>query len=344
MEIPKFEATPVFKNKLKTILKSFEDTELGGYVPTEGSGVTIATGFDIGQHSEAEIKNLGLSPALIAKLSPYTNNKNKTNAKNLQVTAEEAEAIDQAVLKSKLAGFERDFRAKHGGRIDTLDENTQLALASSYFNLGQKMFKSGPNPGMNKALALGDKNAILQQISNYHGKAPGQPVSRRVVEAAIGAGDVNITPESLIGMRDVISKDSTLRRQLTADFNKNRTQLQPTSEDQTDPSYQPTQRFEQIAPLNRVIPGGLDPSDISGIKSLQKMVGAKQDGDWGPNSQMAYDNMLAQRNQFAQVDPRRVDAVPDYEQMARVMPQETQYATMEDLLADRDLMGRSLFT
>ena len=145
-------------------------------------------------------------------------------------------------------------------------------------------------------------------------------------------------------MRDVISKDSTLRRQLTADFNKNRTQLQPTSGDQTDPSYQPTQRFEQITPLNRVIPGGLDPSDISGIKSLQKMIGAKQDGDWGPNSQMAYDNMLARRNQFAQVDPRRVDAVPDYEQMARVMPQETQYATMEDLLADRDLMGRSLFT
>ena len=114
---------------------------------------------------------------------------------------------------------------------------------------------------------------------------------------------------------------------------------------ETEPSdpYQLPSPYERPMEFTSAIPGGLDPSDISGIKSLQKMVGAKQDGAWGPNSQAAYDNMLARRNQFAQVDPRRVDAVPDYEQMARVMPQETQYASMEDLLADRDLMGRSSF-
>jgi lysozyme family protein len=49
------------------------------------------------------------------------------------------------------------------------------------------------------------------------------------------------------------------------------------------------------------------------------------------------------RMQFAQQDPRRVDLA---QQMAKApqAPQETQYASMEDLLADRDLMGRSLFT
>jgi hypothetical protein len=50
---------------------------------------------------------------------------------------------------------------------------------------------------------------------------------------------------------------------------------------------------------------------------------------------------LERRMQFAQVDPRRVDLA---QQMAKApqAPQETQYASMEDLLADRDLMGRSL--
>ena len=48
-----------------------------------------------------------------------------------------------------------------------------------------------------------------------------------------------------------------------------------------------------------------------------------------------------QRMKFAQQDPRRVDLT---QQMAKApqAPQETQYASMEDLLMDRDLLGRSL--
>ena len=40
----------------------------------------------------------------------------------------------------------------------------------------------------------------------------------------------------------------------------------------------------------RTIPMGVRPDDESGIKTLQKMVGAKTDGKWGPNSQAKYDN------------------------------------------------------
>ena len=40
----------------------------------------------------------------------------------------------------------------------------------------------------------------------------------------------------------------------------------------------------------RTIPMGVRPDDESGIKTLQKMVGAKADGKWGPNSQAKYDN------------------------------------------------------
>ena len=51
-----------------------------GYVQAAGvskSGVTIATGFDLGQRNEADLKKLGLSVALVNKLKPYLGKKSK---------------------------------------------------------------------------------------------------------------------------------------------------------------------------------------------------------------------------------------------------------------------------
>jgi len=96
------------------------------------------------------------------------------------------------------------------------------------------------------------------------------------------------------------------------------------------------------------------------IKRAQKALGVKVDGYWGDKSKKAWketnelfapepDNANPyqmpspneQRMKFAQQDPRRVDLA---QQMAKApqAPQETQYASMEDLLMDRDLLGRSL--
>src|SRR5665213_2604813 len=50
---------------------------LHGYVPQRdgqaigASGVTIASGFDLGQHDADELSNLNLSDDLIQKLTPY---------------------------------------------------------------------------------------------------------------------------------------------------------------------------------------------------------------------------------------------------------------------------------
>ena len=45
-----------------------------GYVPMSSkssSGVTVATGFDLGARSEADLNRLGLTAGLVAKLKPY---------------------------------------------------------------------------------------------------------------------------------------------------------------------------------------------------------------------------------------------------------------------------------
>ena len=56
-------------------------SKTNGYVPAaevSKSGVTIATGFDLGQRDENDLKTLKLSTTLTAKLKPYLGLKGKS--------------------------------------------------------------------------------------------------------------------------------------------------------------------------------------------------------------------------------------------------------------------------
>jgi hypothetical protein len=78
-----------------------------GYVPdanTSQSGVTIATGFDLGQKNENDLNVLNLPLSLIDKLKPYLGKK-KTEAEEflktypLIIEDSYAQIIDKAVKK-----------------------------------------------------------------------------------------------------------------------------------------------------------------------------------------------------------------------------------------------------
>jgi hypothetical protein len=76
------------------------------------SGVTIATGFDIGQHSAAQISSLlHDSPGLVAKLVKFAGKRRLDACKalheagGLKVSKEEAAAIDAAVKADKMGKF-----------------------------------------------------------------------------------------------------------------------------------------------------------------------------------------------------------------------------------------------
>lgn len=85
-----------------------------GYVPMNAqgqvfgqSGVTIATGFDIGQHSNNDLNRLfGQHPGIIAALSPYVGLKRTRAVEALQaqpltITDAQAATIDRAVKTAK---------------------------------------------------------------------------------------------------------------------------------------------------------------------------------------------------------------------------------------------------
>jgi hypothetical protein len=90
-----------------------------GYVPAAAnsdSGVTIATGFDLGQRSEADLKGLGLSSGLIAKLKPYLGKRKKDAVdalKNapLTVTATEAQEVDKASFAAHISQLKLAYNA-----------------------------------------------------------------------------------------------------------------------------------------------------------------------------------------------------------------------------------------
>ncbi len=90
-----------------------------GYVPAENqskSGVTIATGFDLGERDEKDLKRLGFTPALINKLKPYLGMKSTdavsfVRKKPLLINKAEADAIDKAVKNSITALLVRKYNA-----------------------------------------------------------------------------------------------------------------------------------------------------------------------------------------------------------------------------------------
>jgi len=139
------------------MLEKFEKArDLDGYVPkienpTTGrietdpsSGITVATGFDLGQHNEAELKAMGLKPDIVKKLRPFLGLKGASavaeHQKNIgfQLTPSEALEIDKAVWGSKMKKLEGVFN-KHsskGRKFTDIPPAAQAAIGSLHYNIG----------------------------------------------------------------------------------------------------------------------------------------------------------------------------------------------------------------
>lgn len=119
-----------------------------GYVPDASgskSGVTIATGFDLGQRNESDLTTLGLSADLVTKLKPYLGKKGKDAAdyldKNpLSITEAQAAEIDKQVRAQKVPKLKEAYRTapenKTPVEFDDLPGQAQTVIASVSFQYG----------------------------------------------------------------------------------------------------------------------------------------------------------------------------------------------------------------
>jgi hypothetical protein len=140
--------------------------KLEGYVleKRDKSGVTIATGYDLGQHNDGDLQRYGVSRELRDKVSDYLGRRGIAARtilaeKPLTVTVLEADELDRAA-KLEIAGgvrrrYDKHVIGKNGIlRFDELPMEVQTVIASVAFQHGSDLPSKTPN--FWKAVILND--------------------------------------------------------------------------------------------------------------------------------------------------------------------------------------------
>lgn len=180
-----------------TVLGRFEGKGITrGYVPSRNgepigaSGVTIATGLDLGQQTRASLEAMGIPSALINRFSPYLGAQKKEAqyilAKYpLTLTREEVETVDAAVHTKYI-----DETAELFGRdaFAAAPKEVQAVATSLHYQFGTPYRKASPALGNAWAsMQRGDYARAAAQLRDPAGwsKPHQQYLKRRQAEAGL---------------------------------------------------------------------------------------------------------------------------------------------------------------
>ena len=123
-----------------TFIQAREGFELQGYVPDKensNSGVTIASGYDLGSKGEKEL--VGLPPELIKKLIPYLGLKKEEAdkvARNLTISKPEALLLNEHAKSQEGYRLMNNYQEATGRSFQDLPMNKATAVASIAFQHG----------------------------------------------------------------------------------------------------------------------------------------------------------------------------------------------------------------
>lgn len=114
------------------------------------SGITVATGFDLGWHNKQDLKRMHFPPDMIKELDEYlTLNRSaaqeKLKQKPLKLNLKTAKTIDKLVRRSKVNGLARMYNhdAKKGS-FALLPSEAQTAIFSMYYQMQGGLKKNHP--------------------------------------------------------------------------------------------------------------------------------------------------------------------------------------------------------
>lgn len=160
-----------------------------GYVPAAGvskSGVTIATGFDLGQRDEKDLRALKLNSILVNKLKPYLGVKG-TNAQAilkkspLMISLIQAKEIDKAVKSSHVNQLKLKYNSVPGNNKKFIDipHQAQTVITSVSFQYGVGL--SSRAPKFWKAVTSQDWKEAIKILKSFGDAYP----TRRRKEATL---------------------------------------------------------------------------------------------------------------------------------------------------------------
>lgn len=120
----------------------------GGYA--RNSGVTVAHGFDVGQHSATDLRRLKLSDDVVNRLSPFTkenlpfrgqNAQAYLNVSPLYITPDQQDQIDRAVMRDNYDTVARKYNALKTTDVpfEKLPQQAQTAIMSVAHQFGPNL-------------------------------------------------------------------------------------------------------------------------------------------------------------------------------------------------------------
>ncbi|WP_138519422.1 pesticin C-terminus-like muramidase [Limnobacter alexandrii] len=165
----------------------------GGYIPDlekSKSGVTVATGFDLGARNEDDLRRLGIQGTLFKKLSPYLGLTRHDAAKKLEkvplnISTTECLFIDQVVKTHYLVQLANRYNnaiSSSAVKFEDLKPEFQTVITSVSFQYGLELARSAPKFW---ASVVGqDWKAAVKILRNFQDQYP----TRRNKEADLMEG------------------------------------------------------------------------------------------------------------------------------------------------------------
>jgi len=172
-------------------IKEREGYKKSMYVPKDKkgtvlgkSGATIASGFDLGQRNEADLK--GLPTALVKKLKPYLGKKGSvadTYVKNnpLTLTTKEADQINKFAKKQEINRLKDDWESASDVAFEDLTKEQATVVASVAFQYGDLPTET---PTFWRHVTNGDWDKAEAELRNFGDEY----TTRRTAEADYLAG------------------------------------------------------------------------------------------------------------------------------------------------------------
>jgi len=147
---------------------SKEGFKTSGYVPdaeNSNSGVTIASGFDLGQKNESDLQ--GLPDDIVSILKPYLGIKGadaSSIASNLKVSEDQAKTINEFAKSKELVGLKDKWQQATGKSFDDLPMNEATVIASVAFQYGDL---SSRTPNFWNQVTSGDWDSAVVNLNDF---------------------------------------------------------------------------------------------------------------------------------------------------------------------------------
>lgn len=140
------------------------------HVPMGISGVTVATGVDLGQTDAATLTRLGVSASLVDRLRPYLERRKADAVRALHdapltLWAEEADSLDTAMLGHHVSMISRRYDRDAGaGAFEALPWQAQSVVVSLLYQRGVNSPSRFPHTWA--SLVRGDWADAAARLSN----------------------------------------------------------------------------------------------------------------------------------------------------------------------------------